>query len=297
MEDLKEYFSKLFTGISLVAVLAAFVAYIVNDEDWLVTKYALLIDWYQIALCAALFILLPLSAIRPIQILLFPGFASARVILFFCSTCIDTLTLYALWGNTGVTIGLLMGGVGIFPLSVIACVINGKWVMLAHILISTAAFVGCFIAEIMVGSVVPGQEDRPTGAPGNVKQASNATWMSLFLALPFLYGFAIKDNEGIVMAAFSSLTLVGMAVGIRRGYKIALVVGLLTIAYGAPSQMHWFSDFDLNGILNQDGKAYISLLGVIQNILAAYTFIMLLTPTSLRWFWKSRLTKAITPSA
>jgi hypothetical protein len=38
------------------------------------------------------------------------------------------LTAYALWGWPAVIVGLLLGGVGVIPVAMVACIFNAAWV-------------------------------------------------------------------------------------------------------------------------------------------------------------------------
>jgi len=95
-----------------------------------------------IAFCIVVFFLLPLAIPRKTR-----GFSSASIFIasyLFGVTLwmLGLLLSYAIWGWTGVVIGILLGGVGVIPIALLATLIKGIWAaffLLIGLIIATYA--------------------------------------------------------------------------------------------------------------------------------------------------------------
>ena len=279
--------SQIATLLAGLASLVAFVFWIIKDDQWLSAEYLNLVDVYQITLAIALIILAPLLVIKPLRRLLHPCFAIARAVLTFCCWAISLLAVYMLWGSTGVTIGLILGWVGEIPMAVVACLTKGSWMMLMHILITFIGFFGCFLAEALTDPTANNNAPKEGETPDTILQASNSIWVGLALAIPGLISIAINQHLGIFIAASGLGLSAVLAVGVRKGYKIASVAYALLVIPVASKYFLSIGDFNLNGIMKLDEDAMLNLFEIVQTVIGYYALAMLLTPSALKWTWSS----------
>lgn len=278
-------FKWLLQAVLLFSVIASFIAWIVMSDEWLDRQYISLIDAYQLVTVATLVFLAPLLAVRPLRKLTRPGFALVSTLLFFLCLCISLLTVYKLWGTVGVTLGILMAGVGEIPLAVFAAIIKGKWTMLAHVIFSLVGFTACLMVEYHAEKNWGEKTDMPGEAPAAVVEASSVSWVCLALAVPALVGMAISSSAGFIFASFGALTLAAIAIGIKKGLKVVFVAFLAINLYYLFAHDYPLFPVNLSGIFNGEPDAFINLLRATQNVLSFYSAALLLSPSALRWFW------------
>ena len=113
--------------IGMVAVTMIMLM-LVRGGTWLADKaYPWLIVVFAVALVVCLFILLPLAIFRRTR-----GFSGLGIYIASYAFGLTLwvwclLTTYTLWGLVAVVVGVLMAGVGIFPIAIIACITKGLW--------------------------------------------------------------------------------------------------------------------------------------------------------------------------
>ncbi|PZR76300.1 MAG: hypothetical protein DLM73_03045 [Chthoniobacterales bacterium] len=128
-------------GVVGFAAIIVVVFLLVQGGTWLADKvYPILIVLFVLALAVTVVVLLPLAIFRKTR-----GFAAAGIYVtsyvYGLTVWVWSLLLtYTLWGGFGVVIGILMGGVGIVPLSVVACLFKGLF-SIAFQVVLLAAFV------------------------------------------------------------------------------------------------------------------------------------------------------------
>ena len=137
-----------------VVAASVVVFLLVEGGAWLADKaYPILIVLFLLALVVTVFILLPLAIFRKTR-----GFAGVGIYVtsyvYGLTVWVWSLLLtYTLWGGFGVVIGILMGGVGIVPLSVVACLFKGMFstafqvVLLAAFVFAVRAFALFLVAS------------------------------------------------------------------------------------------------------------------------------------------------------
>ena len=276
--------SQLASLIGILATFAAFVCWVVKDDKWLSAEYVKLVDVYQITAAIAFIIMAPLLVIKPLRILLHPGFAAARAILMFCCWALSFLAVYAIWGTTGVTIGLILGWVGGVPMSVVACITKGAWPMLFHSVIAFVGFIACFFAESYTDPSA--RIDESSGStPDSIIQASNSMWVCMALAIPAMIGMGLNEEYGVLITSFVLGFCVLLNVGVRKGFKLAVATYALILVFAAPKYLALIGDFDFMGVIKMEEKAVLNLFISLQTVIAYYALAMLLTPSALKWTW------------
>lgn len=269
-----------------IAGIAVFIAWIVMSDEQIGRQMPRLVDAYQITIGLTLIFLAPLLAVRPLRGLTGPCFAILATALLLICLCISLITVYALWGTTGVTIGMLLAGVGEIPLAILAAILKGKWVMLVHVILPLVGFIACTLASDHAEKNREPQTDKPGQAPGTVTQASNIAWICLILGFPACIQMATSSTEGLAIGIFSALILAAAAIGIRKGLKVAFVLFIGANIFYIFKHDHDLFPVDLSGLLNGKPDAYIDLFRTMQNALSFFTAALMLTPSALRWFWK-----------
>ena len=125
-------FLKSIGGIALafVGLVAAIIIIflLIQGGAWLADKvYPILIVLFLIALVITVFILLPLAIFRKTRAFAGFGMYVASYVYGLTVWVWSLLLTYALWGEFGVVVGIFMGGLGIVPLSVVACLFKGMF--------------------------------------------------------------------------------------------------------------------------------------------------------------------------
>ena len=255
------------------------------SDEQIARQYPRLVDAYQTAGLTLIF-LAPLLAVRPLRNVTSDCFAVLATTLLILCLCLSLITVYALWGTTGVTIGMLLAGVGEIPLAILAAILKGKWVMLVHVILPFIGFIACDLASNYSERNRGPVSDKPGEAPGTVTQASNIAWISLVLGFPAFIQMARSSTEGLAIGIFGALALAAAAIGIRKGLKVAFVLFVGANMYYILKHDHALFPVDPAGLLNGKPEAYIDLFRTIQNSLSFYAAALLLTPSALGWFWK-----------
>ncbi len=133
---------------------------LVQGGAWLADKvYPILIVLFLIALIVTVFILLPLAIFRKTRGFAGVGIYVASYVYGLTVWVWSLLLTYTLWGGFGVVIGILMGGVGIIPLSVVACLFKGMFsIALQVALVAAFAFGVRMFGLFLVASAERHQE-------------------------------------------------------------------------------------------------------------------------------------------
>lgn len=278
--------NRLIQFVFVIAGIAAFVAWVVMSDEQIARQYIRLVDVYQITIGLTLIFLAPLLAVRPLRKLTRPLFAIIAATLLFLCMCLSLLTVYALWGTIGVSIGMLLAGVGEIPLAICAATLKGNWTMLAHVIFSLLGFIACFWVEPYAAKNWGTESDKPGEAPGTVVEASNLTWINLVLCLPAMIQMAKSSAEGLVISILMLIALAAIAIGMRKGLKVVFVLFIGANIYYIFNHDHSLFPIDLNSLANGKPDAYLDLLRAMLNSLSFYAAALLLTPSALRWFWK-----------
>jgi hypothetical protein len=74
------------------------------------------------------------------------------------------LITMSLWGVVAVIIGLVLGGVGVVPIGMVACVFNGEWLTLTVLLIGTVlTILSRFISLRLAAKIDADEYERQNG--------------------------------------------------------------------------------------------------------------------------------------
>ena len=150
-------FALRIVGFAAVIVV---VFLLVQGGAWLADKvYPILIVLFVLALAVSVLILLPLAIFRKTRGFAGLGFYITSYIYGLAVWVWSLLLTYTLWGSFGVVVGLLMGGVGIVPLSVVACIFHGMFsIALQVVLLAAFVFGVRALALFLVSSAERYQE-------------------------------------------------------------------------------------------------------------------------------------------
>jgi hypothetical protein len=250
---------------------------------------------------ALVLILLPLSAFKRLRPLIQPGFTITATLLVICLICFCPDYVDKAWGSFWVFAGFVVPVVGCTVFSLLAAIFSGDWLTLIVLMTCIVACVGSSIAsDNMLGDKADASSLPEDPAPSGANEASNAIWAMLSFFLPFgLY--STIDSHWIYLIP----VIVVLAVCVRKGHRWAYITyimlacayfwllidkpGILTVS---PAFRTLDASEDMNRHINSFGSMLTMLLninGLIQHTVVAYAMMMLLTPSSIRWFWLPKL--------
>jgi hypothetical protein len=120
---------------AITALFALGILFIVGATvaSLLVMKWVPVVFWSSLLI--VIFVLGPISLIRPTRALAAIGVVIASYVFGVITWCAGLAITYAFWGVTGVIIGLLFAGVGIVPVAMLATLLHGQWVTLIELVI------------------------------------------------------------------------------------------------------------------------------------------------------------------
>ena len=266
------------TFLSWISVLAGVVLFIIMNDEWLLKKYETIVDIYQITILISITIFLPLSAVHSIRHLIGTGFSLARGIMFTCCFFISTLILYMNWGTTGVGAGLILGGIGVLPLSFISSIITKHWILLANDFFCMLGAIGCLIAEgIFTDDTDTTNENI---IPLNVLRCSYAIWAVIPIIIPSLIWGDNNSSDWLKYIVSISLTIL-LGYLVRRGYKIVFII--FSVIYFIRFEIYSSQNYNL--FTGDLVSLIINLANYVHMIIAIYATAMLFSPSSLKYFW------------
>lgn len=144
--------------LAMTVIGAVMLAFYIKGGLWLSERalpWAFVIS--IVGFCVVIFLLLPLAIPRKTR-----SFSSTSIFVIsyvFGTTLwmLGFLFSYKAWGLTGVTIGILLGGVGVVPVALLATLIKGAWagfsLLVGLIIMTYASRVGALrLAESLEAS-------------------------------------------------------------------------------------------------------------------------------------------------
>ncbi len=148
MEKLKEIGAALFSLASFAFIIVLAVIFI-KGAVWVSVT---ILPWITIlngfTILIGLFILLPLALIKYTRIVGATALFAASYI-YGATLCIwGCVISYAIWGLTGLIIGLLIAGIGVVPIAMLACAVKGLWSLLLQLMILLAITYGSRILAL-----------------------------------------------------------------------------------------------------------------------------------------------------
>jgi len=138
-----------------IAVLVAFIvagATLIGGIPWVATKlYPIVVPAVRIAFIIDV-LALPLALFRSVR-----GAVSAVLLvssyIFGLSIWLySALVAYILWGYWGLSIGLLMTGVGVVPIAFLASIFATQWLVLLEIVVGVVLTFGARIIAVLLAS-------------------------------------------------------------------------------------------------------------------------------------------------
>ena len=143
--------NRIANGLFILAFLplsvAGIVALLFVSDDTILATIPVLIDTYQFTLIFFLFILIPLSFIRPIRPQIQHLFVLVRTILFVCLHCFSLIIVFGSWGKFEAILSSFFLIVGVTLTSIFDLIYAGAWMGLAHVLIMIASLALCLFIE------------------------------------------------------------------------------------------------------------------------------------------------------
>lgn len=113
-----------------------------------------------------LFVLLPLAIFKKTK--LYSGIA-----MFFLSYLFglalwiySAIITYLFWGWFGLIVGIVLVGVGVFPVAVLASIFNGEWIILVNLIFGVAATFGIrFLGLYLINKTDTDQQTATASSP------------------------------------------------------------------------------------------------------------------------------------
>jgi len=110
---------------------------------------------------AMVILLLPMSFIRPLRGAAVIGLMIASLIFGITTWVFGFLVAYGTWGVMGIVIGLVMGGVGVVPVAIVACLWHGAWSVAVQLIVGIVLTFGVRVWSAYVGGKA--ESDRVSG--------------------------------------------------------------------------------------------------------------------------------------
>jgi hypothetical protein len=136
MKDLLKSVGAIALGIVIFVAIAFIIGLMIEGASWASER---LLPWFSMAsvigTIVLFLILLPLSLLKKTR-----GFGLASIMflsyVFGLTLWMEGLLLtLAIWGVTAVIIGLFLGGIGVVPIAMVACLFHGRWMQLIELVI------------------------------------------------------------------------------------------------------------------------------------------------------------------
>jgi hypothetical protein len=142
-------------GISvLAAIISVFVLLIYGKAYFDAQIYSHLHSAVVILIVVCIVILSPLCLFDRTRMIAVYGFTICSFAYGLATWLVGLVSTYIIWGKLGITVGLLLGGVGVVPLGIVASMLHADWLPVAEIVIGlvltfASHFLGLFLASKM----------------------------------------------------------------------------------------------------------------------------------------------------
>ena len=286
--------------IGVVIFVLSFPAYMFLPDKLLQTIAAWQIAPFIGSVTILFLILFPLSGVRQIRPLIQSGFTIVACLLIICLICVCPVYVDSAWGSFWSFAGFTVPVVGCTVLTFLAALFKGDWSTLTLLVICVISCIGSAMASHAMledkSEATPTPVDR---APRHVVDASNSIWSLLCFFLPFAL-YSNNDPRWLYLIP----VLAVLAACIRQGHRwayatfIMLACAYFWILIYNPGTLNVSPEFrlldesiDINRRINSFGGVLTLLIkinGYIQHAVVGYALILLLTPSSLRWFWQPK---------
>jgi hypothetical protein len=104
----------------------------------------------EVLLLICLVVLLPMCIFRKTRLSAAVGFYFGSYLFGVTLWAFSCLVCVAIWGYTALIIGLLLAGVGVFPVALIAALFHGEWTVLLELLIGLILTFGTRFAGVIL---------------------------------------------------------------------------------------------------------------------------------------------------
>lgn len=142
----------LIVGIAAMVLLCVVLAFFFRGAAWVSEKVLpILTEIGAITFIPLILIGLPLSIIRKFRPFCAVVFVYWSYLCGLCLWMTSLLLTISLWGYGAAIVGLLLGGVGVFPIAVLACMFKGEWSMFFQLIVQfvilvAARYYGFYLA-------------------------------------------------------------------------------------------------------------------------------------------------------
>lgn len=139
-------------GIGFMLLIGLMAALFVHGSAWASEKVLpVLSEVGAGSLLILILIGLPLSIFKKCRGICAVAFIYWSVLCGLCLWMTSLLLTINLWGYVAAIIGLFMGGIGVFPIAVLACMFKGEWslffqLILQFVILFAARFYGFYLA-------------------------------------------------------------------------------------------------------------------------------------------------------
>lgn len=249
------------------------------------------------AMAILILILAPLSAFRKLRALTQSGFMIVGTVLFSILTCVSPVYVGHTWGDFWVFVGFFITFIGCIPFGFLAALFTGDWPMLILYVICLSSLFGSAYAALIQHKELDGKTKLPVDAvPRSVRDATHAVWMLLWFFVP--YGVYTSGGlDGLYLIPVVVVLACALGMGGRWSYLTYLVLAgaylwilfdkpnLLTVS---PKFLTLDSSSEFSSYVNTFGSGLTLCLrinGWLQHAVVVYVALLLLTPSSIRWFW------------
>lgn len=97
---------------------------------------------FFITIAIDIIVLLPLSIIRKTREIGLVGLLISSYLFGLLIWVWSFLIVYSIWGWIGLTIGLMIAGIGVAPVAILALILNAQWAVLLELIILLAITFG-----------------------------------------------------------------------------------------------------------------------------------------------------------
>jgi hypothetical protein len=127
------------------------------------------------AFCLSLIVFLPLSFFRRTRSVSAVCFLLASYLIGLWTWCYGFEVAFDIWGTTGIIVGMLLGGVGVFPVAVLAAMFRAEWWIVFDLFVYLAITFGLRFYSIFLNEKVQrrAREEELLLEPGDTFDADS----------------------------------------------------------------------------------------------------------------------------
>jgi hypothetical protein len=146
-------------GLAIMAAIFLLIALLLHGMVWASNKA---LPWLLVAgsrtfdIC--FFIFLPLCVFKKTRPWAGLGFYFASYVFGVTLWALSCVFAFGYWGYFGLVVGLLLAGVGVFPVALLAVLVHGDWPNVGWLLIGLALVIGTRFVGAVLTNGKPSEE-------------------------------------------------------------------------------------------------------------------------------------------